>query len=237
MMNKLRINTRTVALVAALAVGVAACNRSQQAGPPSGAAVSASVPSPALGQAPAAGQALAPGQAPAPVQALAPVQAPAPAPPQRAPVPDNGLRYARVIGVQPVRQSVNNPQQVCHDEVITHTAPPRDEHRLAGTAIGAVAGGLLGHLIGGGRGNTLTTVAGAVGGGYAGNRIEASHQQGQVTQTVERRCDTVDHASSKVVAFDVRYVYNGVTRKVRMDHDPGDRVQVKEGVTVVSGAR
>jgi len=28
-----------------------------------------------------------------------------------------------------------------------------------------------------------------------------------------------------------------VTRSVRMDHDPGDRVQVQEGVSVVSDAR
>jgi uncharacterized protein YcfJ len=151
---------------------------------------------------------------------------------------DNGVRYAKVVSVDPVRQSVSDPQQVCKDEVVNHTAPPRDQHRLVGTAIGAVAGGLLGNQVGGGRGNTLATVAGAVGGGYAGNRIEASRQHGQVTSTVERRCSTVNGTSgSKIVAYDVRYVYNGVTRTVRMDHDPGDRVQVQEGVTAVSDAR
>lgn len=211
-MNKLMVNTLNVALIAALTVGVSACNRSASADPSNGAAVSA-----ANGD--AAG---APGAA----------AQQAPAQPQ-----DNGVRYAQVVSVEPVRQSTNDPKKVCHDQVVTHTAPPRDQHHIAGTAIGAVAGGLLGHMVGGGRGNTLTTVAGAVGGGYAGNRIEASHQQGQVTQTVERRCDTVDNASSKVVAFDVRYVYHGVTRSVRMDHDPGDRVQVQEGVTAVSDAR
>jgi uncharacterized protein YcfJ len=153
------------------------------------------------------------------------------------PAPDNGPQYAQVVSVQPVRQSVNDPHRVCHDQVVTHTAPPRDEHRVAGTAIGAVAGGLLGHMVGGGRGNTLATVAGAVGGGYAGNRIEAAHQQGQVTQTVQRECDTVDNTNSKIVAYDVNYVFNGVTRTVRMDHDPGDRVQVQQGITAVSDAR
>ena len=213
-MNKLMLNTLNVAVAAALALGLSACNRSASADPSTGAAVP-----------------------PPPVEvvgAQAPPQQQAPAP---APAPDDGMHYAQVVSVEPVRQSTNDPKKVCHDQVITHTAPPRDQHRIAGTAIGAVAGGLLGHMVGGGRGNTLTTVAGAVGGGYAGNRIEAAHQQGQVTQTVERRCDTVDNTSSKVVAFDVRYVYNGVTRSVRMDHDPGDRVQVQEGVTAVSDAR
>lgn len=41
-----------------------------------------------------------------------------------------------------------------------------------GGAGGAVVGGLLGNQIGSGRGRTLATIAGAVGGAYAGNNIE-----------------------------------------------------------------
>lgn len=149
---------------------------------------------------------------------------------------DAGARYAKVVSVDPVHSTVNNPRQVCHDETVTHTAPPKDQHRIAGTAIGAVVGGLVGNQVGGGKGKTLATVAGAVGGGYAGNRIEASRQHAQVTTSVERKCSTVNNTSSRIVGYDVRYVYNGVTRTVRMDHDPGDRVQVQEGVTAVSDA-
>jgi uncharacterized protein YcfJ len=147
-----------------------------------------------------------------------------------------GVKYAKVVSVDPVRSTVNNPKQVCHDETVTHTEPPKDEHRIAGTAIGAVVGGLVGNQVGGGKGKTLATVAGAVGGGYAGNRIQASRQHAQVSSTVERKCETVNNTSSKIVGYDVRYEYNGVTRTVRMDHDPGDRVQVQEGVTAVSDA-
>ncbi|WEN14076.1 glycine zipper 2TM domain-containing protein [Rhodanobacter sp. AS-Z3] len=150
---------------------------------------------------------------------------------------DAGVKYAKVTSVEPVRSTVNNPKQACHDETVTSTAPPKDEHRIAGTAIGAVVGGLLGNQVGGGKGKTLATVAGAVGGGYAGNRIEAKNQHGQVTSSVERKCETVNNSSSKIVGYDVRYEYNGVTRTVRMDHDPGDRVEVQEGVTAVSAAR
>ncbi|WP_426663619.1 glycine zipper 2TM domain-containing protein [Rhodanobacter aciditrophus] len=148
-----------------------------------------------------------------------------------------GPQYAKVVSVTPVRSTTSAPHEVCHDEVVNHAAPPKDQHNIAGTAIGAVAGGLLGHMVGGGKGKTLATVAGAVGGGYAGNRIENAHHQPQVTQTVERRCSTVSNSSSKIVGYDVQYVYNGVTRTTRMDHDPGDRVQVQEGVTAVSDAR
>lgn len=150
---------------------------------------------------------------------------------------DNGPKYAKVVSVDPVRKTVNNPRQVCHDEVVSHTTPPKDQHQIAGTAIGAVLGGVLGHQVGGGKGKTLATVAGAVGGGYAGKKIEQSRQHANVTTTTERRCQTVNNTSSKIVGYDVRYEYNGVTRTVRMDHDPGDRVQVQEGVTAVSDAR
>ena len=150
---------------------------------------------------------------------------------------DAAVQYAKVVSVEPVRKTADTSRQVCQDEVVNHTAPPKDEHRLVGTAIGAVAGGLLGNQVGGGKGKTLATVAGAVGGGYAGNRIEANRQHGQVTSNVERRCHTVKGTGeSKIVGYDVRYVYNGVTRSVRMDHDPGDRVQVQQGVTAVSDA-
>jgi len=148
-----------------------------------------------------------------------------------------GPQYAQVVSVTPVRSSGSAAHEVCHDEVVNHTAPPKDQHNIAGTAIGAVAGGLLGHMVGGGKGKTLATVAGAVGGGYAGNRIENAHHQPQVTQSVERRCSTVAGTSGKIIGYDVQYVYNGVTRTTRMDHDPGDRVQVQEGVTAVSDAR
>lgn len=149
----------------------------------------------------------------------------------------DGISYAKVISVDPVRSTKNSPKQLCHDETVTHTAPPKDEHRIAGTAIGAVVGGLVGNQIGGGDGKKLATVAGAVGGGYAGNRIQARNQHGEVTSAVERKCETVNNTSTRIVGYDVRYEYKGVTRTVRMDHDPGDRVQVQEGVTAVSDAR
>ncbi len=50
------------------------------------------------------------------------------------------------------------------------------DHKGAGTGIGAVGGavvgGLIGNQIGSGRGNTAATVVGAVGGAVAGNEVE-----------------------------------------------------------------
>jgi uncharacterized protein YcfJ len=170
----------------------------------------------------------------APAPAAAPVAAAEPPPP---PEPA-GPKYGRVVAVDPIRQAASAPQRECHDEVVTHRAPVKDQHQIAGTAIGAVAGGLLGNQIGGGKGRTLATVAGAVGGGYAGHTIQERRQEGNTVTSTVRKCSTVQGSSGeKIVAYDVRYEYKGVTRTVRMDHDPGDRVEVQEGVSIVSDAR
>ncbi|HXO99467.1 MAG TPA: glycine zipper 2TM domain-containing protein [Luteibacter sp.] len=170
----------------------------------------------------------------APAPAAAPVAAAEPPPPAE----PAGPKYGRVVSVDPIRQAASSPQRECHDEVVTRRAPVKDQHQIAGTAIGAVAGGLLGNQIGGGKGRTLATVAGAVGGGYAGHEIQERRQETNTVTSTVRKCSTVSAGSSdKIVAYDVRYEYKGVTRTVRMDHDPGDRVEVQEGVSVVSDAR
>lgn len=55
---------------------------------------------------------------------------------------------------------------------------------ILGTVIGGAAGGLLGHQIGGGRGQTAATIVGAVGGAVAGNQIEK--RAGSNTSTAYR---------------------------------------------------
>jgi len=75
----------------------------------------------------------------------------------------------------------------CHDEVVYRERVVKDHNRIAGTAIGAVAGGLIGHQIGGGRGKDLATIGGAVAGGYAGNQIQ-KHRQNRRYRSVQRVC-------------------------------------------------
>lgn len=59
----------------------------------------------------------------------------------------------------------------------------------AGAVIGGVAGGVLGHQIGSGRGNDAATVLGAVGGAYAGHQIEKNKNKKSSWQ-VRVRLDT-----------------------------------------------
>jgi uncharacterized protein YcfJ len=76
---------------------------------------------------------------------------------------------------------------VCEDVRVKHIHSS-DKNRIAGKAIGAVAGGLVGHQIGGGKGKTLATVGGAVAGGVVGDKVQKSNQNKNATYTIERRC-------------------------------------------------
>lgn len=145
----------------------------------------------------------------------------------------NSPEYAQVVSVDPVKETTSTPHRTCGDETVTHQEPYRDQHQIGGTAIGAVVGGLVGHQIGGGKGKDLATVGGAVAGGFAGHAIQKNHQENNATYTtVEHRCHTVTSHTSKTVAYDVTYQYNGQQQHVRMDHDPGTRVQISNGVVV-----
>jgi uncharacterized protein YcfJ len=137
--------------------------------------------------------------------------------------------FAEVIGVKPVKETYSTPREVCHDEQVTHTQPVQDEHRITGTLIGAVAGGVLGNQIGSGDGRKIATVAGAAAGGYAGNRVQGHIQDNNTYQTTQRHCETVQDKHQKTVGYDVRYRLGDKEDTVRMDHDPGQTLPVKDG--------
>lgn len=70
------------------------------------------------------------------------------------------------------------------------------ESGVMGIAGGAVAGGVLGHQVGGGRGKDIATVVGAVGGAIAGNEIEKRVRASTHYETTVR----FDDGSKRVIA-------------------------------------
>ena len=144
-----------------------------------------------------------------------------------------GPEYAQVTGVQPVKQTVKTPREVCKDVTVTRQAPVKDQHQIAGTVLGAVAGGLLGNQIGGGNGKKIATVAGAVGGGYAGNKVQEGMQNRDTYTTTQTRCNTVNDLSEKVVGYDVKYSIGDKAGQVRMDRDPGSQIPLDENGKLV----
>nr|BFE91327.1 glycine zipper 2TM domain-containing protein [Pseudomonas brassicacearum subsp. brassicacearum] len=138
------------------------------------------------------------------------------------------------MAVEPVKTQIKTPREVCKDVTVTRQKPVQDQHQIAGTVLGAVAGGLLGNQIGGGTGKKIATVAGAAGGGYAGNKIQEGMQERDTYTTTQTRCNTVNDISDKVVGYDVRYMLDGKEGKVRMDRDPGNQIPVnKEGQLIL----
>ncbi|HET6631997.1 MAG TPA: glycine zipper 2TM domain-containing protein [Rhodanobacteraceae bacterium] len=147
----------------------------------------------------------------------------------------NAVEYAQVTQVKPITRTTSTPRQECKNVEVEHRSAPKDKHEIVGTAIGAIVGGVAGNQVGGGNGKKLATVAGAVAGGYAGKKIEEAHQQPQISTSVEQHCTTVADKHTEVVAYDVTYNYNGTSHHARMQHKPGDRIQIKQGVVVVDG--
>lgn len=148
---------------------------------------------------------------------------------------NHGPEYAQVLGVQPVKQTIKTPREVCKEVAVTRQAPVKDQHQIAGTVIGAVAGGLLGNQIGGGTGKKIATVAGAVGGGYAGNKVQENMQNKDTYTTTETRCNTVNDLSEKVVGYDVKYSIGDKVGKVRMDRDPGSQIPLDKNGQLILG--
>ncbi|MBS7457976.1 glycine zipper 2TM domain-containing protein [Coralloluteibacterium stylophorae] len=79
----------------------------------------------------------------------------------------------------------------CRDVPVQRQKEVKDENQIAGTAIGAVAGGLLGNQVGGGSGRKIATAAGAIGGGIAGNKIQEHNQNNSYETVYERHCESI----------------------------------------------
>ena len=144
--------------------------------------------------------------------------------------------YAEVVSVTPLTEEVKTPREECHDETVTRQAPVKDQNRIAGTVIGAVAGGVLGNALGGGGSNTGAKVVGAAAGGFAGNKVQESMQKNDTVTTTEQRCVTVFDLSERTIGYQVDYRIGDKPGQVRMDHDPGPRIPVREGQLVLTEA-
>ena len=85
-----------------------------------------------------------------------------------------------------------------------------------GTVLGGVAGAVVGHQFGGGRGRDVATVAGALGGAVAGNSIEKNRNPG--VNQVYRVTVQMDNGGAR--AYEI-----SATGDLRI----GDRVRVQNG--------
>ena len=100
----------------------------------------------------------------------------------------SAVASAQTYGPQDEGRRFNDGSKVvCHNVEVQRNSS--DPNRIAGTAAGAVVGGLLGNQIGDGSGRKVATVGGAVAGGAVGRKLQGNQQQKNGDRVVERRCE------------------------------------------------
>lgn len=125
----------------------------------------------------------------------------------------------RVISSTPIIQQVAVPRQICStQQVVTE-----GQKSGAGAVMGAIAGGAIGHQIGGGSGRAAATMLGAFGGSIVGDRIEGGAPEVRNVQS----CSTQTMYENRTVAYNVVYEYAGRQYSVQMPQDPGPTVRVQ----------
>jgi len=140
--------------------------------------------------------------------------------------------YADVLDVVPITQTSEVPEKVCTTQAVQVRQPERFGDK-DGMVVGALVGGLLGNQVGGGDGRKLATVAGAVGGGYAGRNIDRRHQGGRVSTQNQRVCHTETRQKSTTVGYEVSYQKDGQVLSKRMSEKPSDQIWLGDREKVI----
>ena len=134
-----------------------------------------------------------------------------------------GLYKANVTSV---RALLGSPTQRCwveREQVVQNVG---GNNSNAGAVIaGTILGGILGHQVGGGRGNDIATAGGAIAGATLASNL-GSNGSGQqmVTQNVQR-CTTTP-AQTRPEYWDVTYSFRNIEHRIQMATPPGRTITV-----------
>lgn len=121
---------------------------------------------------------------------------------------EGDAQFAEVLAVQPIVESVQRPRQECPEELTV------DGHRAPGTP-GAP------HAV-----PTALALANPV-------ATATSAAQDPAPNPATTNCRTVYESILETIGYDVVYRLGNRQGTVRMDHDPGDRIPVKDGELVL----
>jgi uncharacterized protein YcfJ len=120
------------------------------------------------------------------------------------------------VPVTDVRAVVGPPEQRCWVERGEFHGNPN----VPGAIAGAVIGGILGHQIGGGHGQDVATIGGAVAGGAIGANVGRDEGYGNV-----QHCSDVSQYD-RPDYWDVTYEFRGRLHRVQMSSPPGATIMV-----------
>ena len=123
-----------------------------------------------------------------------------------------------------VRAVVGPPEQRCWVER-EQVVQDRSNANVPAAIAGAVIGGILGHQVGGGSGKDLATVGGAVAGAAVGANVGRGDGGQQVyTQDVQHCANTPSQERPEY--WDVTYNFRGQEHHVQMTAPPGPTITV-----------
>lgn len=134
---------------------------------------------------------------------------------------------ARVVATQPIYS--RDSRQECWNPRAGHYEEVREQNRTRigkGAALGAAAGGVLGHQVDSGTG----TVAGAVIGGLLGHQVQKRGDRDTQDDLDFSRCRVASGSSGDIEGYAVRYEHEGREFVTRLDRDPGDRLRLGRDV-------
>lgn len=126
--------------------------------------------------------------------------------------------------VTSVRAVLGQPERRCWVEQ-EQVAPERRSANVPAALAGALIGGILGHQIGGGSGRDIATVGGVVAGGAVGANIGRNDRGQQVVTRDVQRCATV-RGEDRPDYWDVTYTFRGEVHQVQMAQPPGRTITV-----------
>jgi uncharacterized protein YcfJ len=96
----------------------------------------------------------------------------------------------------------------------------RGDRNIPGAIAGALIGGVLGHQVGGGTGKDIATVGGAVAGGVIGSNVGRDNYASRDV----RHCDNA--VSGTPAYWDVAYRFRGTDHQIQMSAAPGTTIAV-----------
>ena len=134
---------------------------------------------------------------------------------------DNEQLYEAYVTA--VRAVVGPPEQRCwidRDQVVQE----QGRSNVPAAIAGAVIGGILGHQVGDGRGRDLATVGGAIAGGAIGASVGRDGRPQMQTQEVQRCANMPSQARAEL--WDVTYTFRGQDHRVQMTSPPGATIIV-----------
>ena len=146
-------------------------------------------------------------------------------------------QFAQVVRVDPVTKAVTVREQQCEGMPVMKKKRVKQANRKAGTVIGGMVGGVIDDQSGRGTRRAVATVADSADGVSAGNQIQKIGRDSNLVTVNDPRCWTVKRTEQKVVAYDVRYRFGGKLGTVRMAHEPGQRIPVRDGKLVLPEER